>query len=201
MKTTANGAASRVNLQLVRLFALVVLALFHIGGARASAAAAPDIDVSDVALVKSLPGFENGYADVNGTRLHYVIGGKGAPLVLLPGWPQTWWEFHKIMPALAEKYRVIAVDLRGMGGSAKPPGGYDKKTMARDIYELVRQLGFEKVNIAGHDIGSMVAFSFAANHPGATSKLALLDVPHPDEFFSEIRMLPQHGKFGHKIDA
>ena len=87
-----------------------------------------------------------------------------------------------------------------MGGSDKPATGYDKKTMAKDIYELVRQLGFEKVNIAGHDIGSAVAFSFAANHPEATTKLAIMDVPHPDEFFSEIRMLPEPGKFGDKID-
>ena len=72
------------------------------------------------------------------------------------------------MPTLASRYRVIAVDLRGMGGSAKPQSGYDKKNMAQDIYELVRQLGYDKVNVAGHDIGSMVAFSFAANHPDAT---------------------------------
>ena len=157
-------------------------------------------DTSDAALVKSLPGFENGYANVNGTRLHYVIGGTGTPLVLLPGWPQTWWQYSRMMPALAKQHRVIVVDLRGMGGSEKPASGYDKKTMARDIYELVRQLGFEKVNIAGHDIGSMVAFSFAANHPEVTLKLALLDVPHPDDFFSELRMLPEHGKFGEKID-
>ena len=157
-------------------------------------------DLSDAALVKSLPGFENGYAEVNGTQLHYVIGGNGPVLVLLPGWPETWWEFHKIMPALATQYRVIAVDLRGMGGSAKPQGGYDKKNMAEDIYQLVRLLGYDKVNVVGHDIGSMVAFSFAANHPEATLKIALLDVPHPDEFFSEIRMLPEVGKFGDKID-
>jgi pimeloyl-ACP methyl ester carboxylesterase len=157
-------------------------------------------DVSDAALVPSLPGFENGYADVNGTQLHYVAGGKGQPLVLLPGWPETWWEFHLIMPTLAAQYRVIAVDLRGMGGSAKPQSGYDKKNMAEDIYQLVRLLGYDKVNVAGHDIGSMVAFSFAANHPEATVKLALMDVPHPDEFFSELRMLPEAGKFGTKID-
>jgi pimeloyl-ACP methyl ester carboxylesterase len=157
-------------------------------------------NTSDAALVKSLPGFENGYADVNGTRIHYVIGGKGAPLVLLPGWPETWWQFHMMMPALAARYRVIAVDLRGMGGSAKPQAGYDKKTMAQDIFELMRHLGYDKINIAGHDIGSMTSFSFAANHPEATLKLAMLDVPHPDEFFSEIRMLPQQGKFGEKID-
>jgi pimeloyl-ACP methyl ester carboxylesterase len=156
--------------------------------------------VSDAALVRSLPGFKNAYASVNGIQLHYVEGGTGATLVLLPGWPETWWEFHKIMPTLAAHYHVIAVDLRGMGGSSKPQSGYDKKNMAEDIYQLVRLLGHDKVNIAGHDIGSMVAFSFAANHPEATSKVALLDVPHPDEFFSELRMLPEAGKFGTTID-
>jgi alpha/beta hydrolase fold len=89
-------------------------------------------DTSDTALAASLPGdFRNGYAEVNGTRIHYVEGGKGTPVFLLPGWPQTWWQFHKIMPELAKRHRVIAVDLRGMGGSDKPGLGYDKKNMAQ----------------------------------------------------------------------
>ncbi|WP_231114833.1 alpha/beta fold hydrolase [Lentzea aerocolonigenes] len=142
-----------------------------------------------------LPGFKHNYAQVNGVRLHYVTGGRGEPLVLLPGWPQTWWEYSKIMPALATKFRVIVVDLRGMGGSSKPEGGYDKKTMATDIHELVRKLGYENVNIAGHDIGSQVAFSFAANFPQATRKVALLDVLHPDEHYYEMPLLPRPGGF------
>lgn len=157
--------------------------------------------VTTATLLSTLPGFESGHADVNGTRLHYVIGGRGQPLVLLPGWPQTWWEFHRIMPALAREYRVVVVDLRGMGESAKPEAGYDKKTMARDVFELVKKLGFEQVNMAGHDIGSMVAFSFAANHPEATRKLVLMDVPHPDDFFLQMKLLPELGKFGNKIDS
>jgi alpha/beta hydrolase fold len=68
-------------------------------------------------------------------------------LVLLPGWPQTWWVFRKIMPALAGRYRVVAVDIRGMGGSAKPDGSYDKKTMAQDVRELARHLGYEQIDI------------------------------------------------------
>jgi pimeloyl-ACP methyl ester carboxylesterase len=161
----------------------------------AAPTAAPKADrMSDAALVRKLPGgFTNGYARVNGTRLHYVIGGRGAPLLLLPGWPQTWWEFHKVMPALAARHRVIAVDLRGMGGSGKPAGGYDKKTMAKDIYKLVRHLGYRKVDVAGHDIGSMVAFSFAANHPDATRRVAMLDVAHPDGSFYALRLLPPSG--------
>lgn len=145
---------------------------------------------SDAELARSLPGnFRSHHADVNGTRLHYVAGGKGEPLVLLPGWPETWWADRKIMPALAQHYRVIAVDARGQGASARPADGYDKKTMARDVYELVRQLGYRSVNIAGHDIGAMVAYSFAANHPDATRRLALLDVTHPDQSLYELRML------------
>ncbi|WP_433256631.1 alpha/beta fold hydrolase [Streptosporangium sp. CA-135522] len=148
--------------------------------------------LSDATLALSLEGgFSSRLAEVNGVRLHYVEGGQGDPLVLLGGWPQTWWQFHKIMPALARHYRVIAVDLRGMGGSAKPETGYDKKTMARDLYELVRSLGHEKVNIAGHDIGAMVAQSLAANHPEVVKKLVLLDVHHPDETMYGLTLLPQ----------
>jgi pimeloyl-ACP methyl ester carboxylesterase len=148
----------------------------------------------DAELARSL-GFRSAYAEVNGTRLHYVSGGKGSPLILLGGWPQTWWQFHKIMPALAERYRVVAVDIRGMNLSGKPVGGYDKKTMARDIYELTKKLGHTRVDIAGHDIGAMIGYSFAANHPHAIRKLALLDVPHPDESLYELTLLPQPGQF------
>jgi pimeloyl-ACP methyl ester carboxylesterase len=150
---------------------------------------------ADSRLARSLPGgFRSAYADVNGLRLHYVVGGQGEPLILLPGWPEKWWEYRKVMPSLAARYRVIVVDLRGMGGSDKPQSGYDKKTMANDIFELTRTLGFDTVNIAGHDIGSMVAFSFAANHPKATRKVALLDVMHPDQSYNELRLLPQPGE-------
>ena len=157
--------------------------------------------ISDTALIRSMPGFTNGMATVNGIQIHYVTGGKGDPLVLLPGWPETWWEYHKMMPTLAKQFHVIVVDLRGMGSSGRPMGGYDKKTMSKDVYALVRHLGYDKVNMAGHDIGAMVAFSFAANYPQATRKLAIMDVPHPDDFFMALPLLPQVGKFGAKIDA
>jgi len=111
---------------------------------------AQNLDTSDEALVKQLPGFSNDYADVNGIRLHFVQGGAGQPLFLLGGWPQTWWEFHKIMPDLAKHFRVIAVDIRGQGTSSRPATGYDKKTMAGDIHALARSLGYQRVYIAGH---------------------------------------------------
>lgn len=165
-----------------------------------TAPAVSQTDISDAALVARLPGFENGYASVNGVRIHYVIGGKGEPLVLLPGWPETWWAFNKVMPTLAKQYRVISVDLRGMGSSDKPAGGYDKKNMAKDIRELLRHLGHDKALVVGHDIGAQVAFSFAANYPESTRKLVMLDVPHPDESLLSWPMLPAHGTFTDKID-
>ncbi|MFI7642874.1 alpha/beta fold hydrolase [Nonomuraea sp. NPDC049400] len=150
---------------------------------------------SDAELARSLEGgFVSSHADVNGIRLHYVIGGRGEPLVLLGGWPQTWWMFHKIMPPLAERHRVIAVDLRGMGGSDKPDSGYDKKTMAGDIHALMRHLGHDAVDIAGHDIGGMVAYAFAANHPASTRRIALLDIAHPDDRFYDYSLLPRPGR-------
>ncbi|WET76617.1 alpha/beta hydrolase [Amycolatopsis sp. QT-25] len=149
----------------------------------------------DAALARSLPGgFRSEYAQVDGVRLHYVAGGRGEPLILLPGWPETWWQYHKIMPELAKRYRVIAVDLRGMGGSGKPQGGYDKKTMARDIFGLLRGLGLRQAHIAGHDIGAMVAFAFAANHPEATKTVTLMDVSHPDESLYQLPMLAPPGQ-------
>jgi pimeloyl-ACP methyl ester carboxylesterase len=157
-------------------------------------------ELSDASLVKFLPGFRNGFATVNGVKLHYVTGGSGKVLVLLPGWPQTWWSYHKMMPLLAKSFHVIAVDYRGMGSSDKPAGGYDKKTIAQDVYGLLHSLGLQKVYIVGHDIGSQVAFSFAENHPDITEKLVMIDVPHPDESFAGMLMLPALGTPTDKLD-
>lgn len=144
-------------------------------------------------VIPSLPGFTSQFITANGVRLHYVTGGEGPPLVLLHGWPETWWEYRKVMPALAASFQVIAIDLRGAGASEKPASGYDKKNMALDIYELAQNLGFTEINIAGHDIGAMVAFSFAENHPEATTKVALLSVTHPDKSYYQIPMLAPPG--------
>ncbi|MFG2984278.1 alpha/beta fold hydrolase [Streptomyces sp. NPDC048258] len=148
--------------------------------------------LDDASLAASLDGgFTSRHAEVNGTRLHYVEGGSGEPLVLLGGWPQTWWQWNKVLPALARRYRVIAVDLRGMGGSAKPEAGYDKKTMAADVHALLGHLSIASAHVVGHDIGAMVAYAFAANHPGATCRIALLDVSHPEEAWARMTLLPQ----------
>ena len=94
-------------------------------------------------------------------QLHYVVGGSGEPVVLLHGFPQTWYEWHRVIPALAERYCVIAPDLRGMGASSKPTSGYDNQTVAEDIYQLVRRLGLQRIFLVGHDVGASVAYAYA----------------------------------------
>jgi pimeloyl-ACP methyl ester carboxylesterase len=111
--------------------------------------------------------------------LHYVIGGQGDPVVLLHGWPQTWYEWRHVMPALAENYTVIVPDLRGLGDSSKPVTGYDGKTTAEDIYQLVSQLGFKDIFLVGHDFGVQIAYSYTAAHPDEVRRLVILDVPIP----------------------
>lgn len=145
---------------------------------------------NDEYLVSLLPGFTDHRQDVDGTELHYVSGGHGSPLILLPGWPQTWWSYHKVMPALAEHHQVIVIDFRGMGSSGKPSKGYSKKNMAGDIAGLIRILGLAKVNIAGHDIGAGIAISFAGNYPDLTDRLIVLDTQHPEEDLYKLPMLP-----------
>jgi pimeloyl-ACP methyl ester carboxylesterase len=121
--------------------------------------------------------FSHGLVPVNGIQMHYVIGGHGDPVVLLHGWPQTWYEWRRVMPALARNYTVIAPDLRGLGESSKPITGYDGKTTAEDIHQLVTKLGFNDIFLVGHDFGVQVAYSYAAAHPNETKRLVILDVP------------------------
>ena len=114
-------------------------------------------------------------AVVNGVQIHYVIGGHGDPVVLLHGWPATWYEWRHVMPALAKNYTVIAPDLRGLGDSSKPLTGYDGKTVAEDIHQLVAKLGFKTIFLVGHDIGSQIAYSYAAAHPTEVKRLVVID--------------------------
>lgn len=113
---------------------------------------------------------------VNGFRMHYVLAGEGYPLVLLHGWPQSWYEWRKVIPALAERFTVIAPDLRGLGDSEKPMTGYDKRTLASDVRELVRQLGYSKVGVMAHDWGGAVAFYFCYDNRDLAERLFILDM-------------------------
>ncbi len=120
-------------------------------------------------------GFAEGFADVNGVRLRYLIGGKGSAVVMLHGYAETSHMWDPIMPLLAERHTVIVPDLRGAGGSSKPPSGYDKKNMAMDIHALVSSLGLDRSSVVGHDIGLMVAYAYAAQFPQATDRVILMD--------------------------
>ena len=126
--------------------------------------------------------FTHHYANLKGVRIHYVTMGRGAPMVLLHGWPQSWYEWRRLMPLLAGKFAMVAPNLRGLGDSSRPAAGYDKRTVANDIWELMRNhLGHERFIAVGHDWGAPTAFRLAADHPDAVTHLVMLDVPVPGD--------------------
>jgi pimeloyl-ACP methyl ester carboxylesterase len=107
------------------------------------------------------------FADLGDVRLHYVTAGQGAAVVLLHGWPQTWYMWRKVLPSLAQRYRVIAPDLRGLGDSSRPASGYDKKTLAHDVWRLVHDvLGEQRFFLVGHD---WAAHRLCARGPASSS--------------------------------
>src|SRR5581483_2945755 len=120
--------------------------------------------------------FTDGYADVGDVRLHYVSGGEGPPVLLAPGWLQTWYAWRSEMPALANAgFHVVAVDLRGMGQSSHPLSGYDTGQLALDLNGLMQQLGYSRYAMAGHDVGMWVAYALAADHPESVERVALIE--------------------------
>jgi pimeloyl-ACP methyl ester carboxylesterase len=122
-------------------------------------------------------GFVSGTAQVNGTTLHYVRGGSGPAVILLHGFPEDWYEYHRVIPLLAKHFTVVAVDLRGIGGSAATPDGYDAANMSEDVHQLVERLLLEHVYVVGHDIGGMVAYAFVRRYPETSRGVMLLDAP------------------------
>src|SRR3984893_11310381 len=113
-----------------------------------------------------LPGITQHYAEANRTRLHYVAAGtSGSPVLLVHGFPETWWAFSKLIPLLAASHRVFAVDLRGFGDSGNEPGEYDSATSAEDLHLLIRYLGVGPVHLTGQDISGATVFRLAAAHP------------------------------------
>ena len=123
--------------------------------------------------------FTSRYVDTGELRLHAVVGGDGPPLLLVHGWPETWYAWRHLMPELARDFEVIAVDQRGIGLSDKPAGGYDTGTLAGDLVALMRALGHERFALAGHDTGFAIGYALAADHPDRVDRVALAEIPGP----------------------
>jgi pimeloyl-ACP methyl ester carboxylesterase len=128
---------------------------------------------------------------VKDVRLHYVRAGSGEPVVLLHGWPQNSSTWRRVIPALAERYTVIAPDLRGFGLSSKPACGYDTDNVADDVHELVTGLGFERIRLVGHDWGGAAAYSYAAQFRDEVERLAIFEMVLPGFGLIEEAMVPR----------
>jgi pimeloyl-ACP methyl ester carboxylesterase len=128
------------------------------------------------------PGFQSKYADVNGFRMHYMQGGKGSPVVMIHGFPQSWVEWRQQMGPLSKTHTVIAVDLRGTGNSQVTESGYDAAQLARDVHQLLKQLGLNNgVQVVAHDIGVWVGYAYAAQWPSEVRRMAAMEAPIPDD--------------------
>ncbi|MBV9915211.1 MAG: alpha/beta fold hydrolase [Solirubrobacterales bacterium] len=136
------------------------------------------MNVSQPAL-PTLAGVEHRDVWVRGVRLHVAESGEGPPLILLHGWPQHWWCWRHLIPRLAERFRVLAPDLRGWGWSDAPPGDYAKSAFADDVLALLDVEGLERARVIGHDWGGYAAFLLALSHPERVERLVALDIPPP----------------------
>jgi pimeloyl-ACP methyl ester carboxylesterase len=123
--------------------------------------------------------FTSRYVDTGELRLHAVTGGDGPPLLLVHGWPQTWYAWRLLMPALARDFQVIAVDQRGIGLSDKPQGGYDTGTLASDLVALMDALGHQRFALWGTDVGVPIAYALAADHRDRLDRLVVSEAPLP----------------------
>ena len=136
-------------------------------------------------------GFESKNISTSETTIHAVVGGSGPPLLLLHGYPQTHAMWHEVAPGLAERFTVVASDLRGYGDSGKPASDarhlvYSKRATARDQIELMESLGFRRFLVAGHDRGGRVGHRMALDHPDRVEKLAVLDIVPTHKVFSTV---------------
>jgi pimeloyl-ACP methyl ester carboxylesterase len=117
--------------------------------------------------------FASRYVDIGDVRLHAVVGGDGPALLLVHGWPQTWYQWRRVMPALARDFRVVAVDQRGVGLSDKPRDGYDTAAHADDMVALMEALGHPRFAMVGFDTGMPIGYAVAADHPERLDRLVV----------------------------
>jgi pimeloyl-ACP methyl ester carboxylesterase len=123
--------------------------------------------------------FSSRYVDTGRLRLHAVTGGTGRPLLLIHGWPETWYTWRLLMPALAKDFQVIAVDQRGRGQSDKPSTGYDTGSLAADMVSLMDTLGHDRFAVVGHDVGMPIGYALAADHRDRVERLVVAEAPIP----------------------
>ncbi|MFI2304537.1 alpha/beta fold hydrolase [Actinacidiphila glaucinigra] len=137
--------------------------------------------------VSGVPGLPDGFRrtftsrliQAGGIRQHAVVGGDGPPLLLIHGWPQNWYAWRMVMPALARNHTVVAVDQRGIGLTDKPRDGYDTATLANDLAALMDTLGHERFAVVGHDTGMPIGYALAADHPHRVDRLAVAEAVIP----------------------
>jgi pimeloyl-ACP methyl ester carboxylesterase len=124
-------------------------------------------------------GVEHRFVQAGELRMHVAEAGEGEPVVLLHGWPQHWYAWRGVMPLLAAHYRVICPDLRGLGWSDAPPGGYDKTTLAEDVLRLLDELGLGRVRLVGHDWGGLAGFFMCLRAPERIERFLVMNTAHP----------------------
>jgi pimeloyl-ACP methyl ester carboxylesterase len=134
--------------------------------------------------------FASRYVEAGDVRLHAVVGGEGPPLLLVHGWPETWYAWRLVMPALARDFEVVAVDQRGIGLSDKPHDGYDTGALADDLVALMEVLGHERFALYGTDTGMPIAYALAADHPERVERLIVSEAPLPGVTASPPLFLP-----------
>ncbi|MBZ9811258.1 MULTISPECIES: alpha/beta fold hydrolase [unclassified Mesorhizobium] len=125
------------------------------------------------------PGFTSAKVRVNGTSLHYVRGGEGPAIILIHGMPEDWTEYQAIMPRLAKRFTVVAVDLPGIGKSAPAAGGYEAASLAADLQAMAQALGLDKPYVVGHDLGGIVTYAYVRRFPESLRGAMILDAPVP----------------------
>lgn len=144
-------------------------------------------EITGFGTVSDVPGLSKDFVETFSSvsialpqlSLHAVIGGNGPPLLLLGGWPQTWFSWRFVMPVLASYYTVIAIESRGVGRSDKPADGYDSSTIAGDIVAAMSVLGYEQFALVGHDVGMWTAYAIAHDFPSRVLRVAMIDATIP----------------------
>jgi pimeloyl-ACP methyl ester carboxylesterase len=154
------------------------------GAAQAATWSAPGKGHTPATRLPGLPKdfwktFTSRYVDVDTMRLHAVTGGDGPPVLLIGGWPQTWYAWRHVMLALARNFRVVAIDPRGVGLSSKPASGYDSGTLANDSVKLMKALGHKRFALVTHDVGSWTGYALASDHPQAVERYVAMEMITP----------------------